>query len=149
MSIKETLQESLVTANNEKFKWHDLVQAHDAQLLDIKVRLKRAEAKKASADIAQQTRRAKHDELLTYCNGLTDQGARNALMPDIERLSQEVNTSVRAVQSESEVVRRHQRELEQNQTQRAVAYASLLAATDRWEEIRKQIAGLDSQQTAR
>jgi hypothetical protein len=149
MGIKETLQESLVEANNEKFRCHDLVQVYEGQLVDLKQILKRAEAKKASADIAHQTHRAKHDELLLYCNSLVEQGARNALLPDIERLVNEVNASVRDLQFAGEVVRQRQKELERAQTMAAAANASLLAATDRWEQIRKQIDDLNNQQIAK
>src|ERR1700687_5793903 len=89
--VKETLQESLVTANDEKFRWHDLVQERDRQIVDLTLQLKRAAARKANVDIVHRTRRGKHDELLTYCNRLTEQGARNALLPDIERLAGELN----------------------------------------------------------
>jgi hypothetical protein len=143
MGIRETLQEALVNANNERIKWHDVVQNHDNDLVELKANLQRAETKKAGADSIHKTADEKYHELLTFSNSRTDQNARQALSSQVETLAQNVNFTVGTVQAAGEEVRQWRRKVEQGETQRASAQMSLTAATERWEQIKKQIEDLN------
>jgi hypothetical protein len=84
MGIRETLQDALVNANNERIKWHSTVRDYDNVLVGLKADLQRAQTKKAGADSVHKTANEKYRELLAYSNGLTDQGARQALGSEVE-----------------------------------------------------------------
>ncbi len=111
--------------------------------LELKANLQRAETKKAGADSIHKTADGKYRELLAYSNGLADQNAMEALSSQVEALAQNVNFTVGSVQAAGEEVRQWRRKVEQIETQRASARLSLKAATERWEQIKKQIEDLN------
>jgi phage shock protein A len=139
MGIRETLQDALVSANNERIKWHDAVQNFDHDLVGLKADLQRAETKKAGADSVLKTADEKYRELLAYSNRLTDQNATQALSSEIETLAQNVTFTVRNVQDAGEEARQVRRTMDQLETRRASAETNHAAATERWEQIKKQI----------
>jgi chromosome segregation ATPase len=143
MGIRETLQDALVNANNERIKWHSTVRDYDNVLVGLKADLQRAQTKKAGADSVHKTANEKYRELLAYSNGLTDQGARQALSSEVENLAQNVNSTIRNVQVAGEEARQQQRKVDEIETLRASAQISLTTATERWEQIKKQIEDLN------
>lgn len=143
MGIRETLQDALANANHERFKWHDAVQNFDNELVGLKASLQSAESKKTGADGVHKAADEKYRELLTYSNNLTDQDAKRALSSEIETLAQNVNFTLGVVRMAGEELRQVQRTVEQLKTRRASAQMSLTAATERWEQIKKQIEGLN------
>jgi hypothetical protein len=66
MGIRETLQETLVRANNERINQHGVVQNLEGRLVELKVELQRAQTQKAGADAINQTVTNKYRELLDY-----------------------------------------------------------------------------------
>jgi len=143
VGIRETLQDALTNANNERLKWHDTIQNHDRELVNLRANLQRAETKKAGADSFHKAADAKYRELLAYSNNLADQDAKRALTPEIETLAQNVNLTVRNVQEAGEEARSRQRNVIQIEARRASAQTNLQAATERWDQIRKQIEDLN------
>lgn len=143
MGIRETLQDALVNANNERIRWHETVQDFDNELVGLKANLQRAETNKAGADSVHKTADEKYRELLTHSNGLTDHSARQALTPEVENLARNVNFTVGNVQVAGEEVRQWRRRVGDVETRRASAQMSLTAATERWEQIKKQIEDLN------
>jgi chromosome segregation ATPase len=143
MGIHETLQEALERANNERHNCYDRVQGYEAEILDLKVNLQRAQTQKAGVDMLHKTATSKHDELCEHVGKLSDESARNALRPDIEECAQEVNMIVRNLQRMGEAERECQRQILQAETRRASALTNLAVATERWEHIKKQIENLN------
>jgi hypothetical protein len=143
MGIRETLQNALMNANNERIKWHDTVQNYDNVLVSLKANLQRAETKKAGTDSVHKTASDEYHALLAHSNALKDQSAQQALSFELENLSRNVNFTVGVVQTAGEEVRQQQRKVEEIQTLRASAWISLTAATERWEQIKKQIEDLN------
>jgi hypothetical protein len=138
MGIRETLQNALVNANNERHKWHDTVQNYDGVLVGLKAKLQHAETKKAGADSVHKTASDEYRELLAHSNA-QDHSAQQALAPEIDNLVRNVNFTLGIVHAAGEEVRQEQRKVEEIQTLRASAQMSLTAATERWEQIKKQI----------
>jgi hypothetical protein len=66
MGIRETLQETLVRANNERINQHGVVQNLEGRLVELKVELQRTQTQKAGADAINQTVTNKYRELLDY-----------------------------------------------------------------------------------
>ncbi len=143
MGIRETLQDALVEANNERHNRHGIVQNLDGRLIDLKANLQRAQTQKAGVGMLHEATELKYRELLNHSNGLTDQAARGALAPEIEKLSLEVNTMTGNLQHAGEVVWQWQRQVTQAETEHASAQINLEIATDRWEQIKKQIEDLN------
>lgn len=139
MGIAETLQESLVNANNERHNWHNIVQGFDGRILDVKISVQRAQSHKDSLSMVHEDCKTKYVELLNYTNGLTDADAKSALAPDLEERAQEVTRMVRRVHEAEESLRHWQRKLTDTGTERANASARLAGATQRWEQIQTQI----------
>jgi septal ring factor EnvC (AmiA/AmiB activator) len=81
--------------------------------------------------------------LLNYNNGLPDTDAKRVLLPDIEERAQEINRMAKDIQAAGEAVRQQQRQLTAAETEHASASANLSTATERWEQIRKQIERLN------
>jgi hypothetical protein len=143
MGIRETLQDALVNANNERIKWHDVVQGYDDQLVGLKAKLGRAETEKAGADRIHKDAEEEYRGLMAHAGRQTDQQAQQALSPEIERLAQNVNFTIRTVQVAGERVRCQREEIEELQRQRASAQINLTLASERWEQIKKQIEDLN------
>jgi hypothetical protein len=142
MGIGEPLQEALVNANNERINWHDAVQDLDGELVELRATLRSAETKKAGADSIHKAADEKYHELLAFSNNSMDQDGKRALGPQIEVLAGNVNFTVGSVREAGEEVQRRRREMEKVEKQRTVAQLNLNAATERWEQIKKQIAEL-------
>jgi hypothetical protein len=143
VAIQDTLQEALVNANYERIKWHDALQNYDNALVELKASLQLAESKKTGADGIHKTANEKYRELLAYSNSLADQCAQQALSFEIENLARDVNSTVGFVQAAGDEMRRWRRKVEELETRRASAQMSLTAATERWEQIKKQIVDLN------
>ena len=144
MGIRETLQEALVNANNERHAWHAALQGHDDDLVQLRANLQRAETEKAGAEIIHRKADEKYRELLDHINNpSTGQASKSALNSEVEKLAQETTATTQQVQSAGNAVRQCQREVEQSEAKRTVAYENLLKETERWEQIKKQIAELN------
>jgi hypothetical protein len=125
MGIRETLQETLVRANNERINQHGVVQNLEGRLVELKMELQRAQTQKAGADATNQTVTNKYRELLDYCNGLNDQSARNAIAAPKQQ------AAARNAAAAAENLRQWQRRLTELETQRAAAQANL---RDAWKD---------------
>jgi tRNA A37 N6-isopentenylltransferase MiaA len=64
------------------------------------------------------------------------------LAPDIEARAQEINRMVRRVAEAEEVFRHWKRQMSETETERASTQSSLMRATERWEQIQRQIGTL-------
>jgi chromosome segregation ATPase len=142
MGLRETLQAALVSANNERIKWHDQVQDYDNELVDSKAALRRVEEENAGADRLHKDAVEKHQELLKHRNQLPDEAGRRALDAEIAKLAGNVNFTVEALGIARERVRQRQNEVQALESKRASAQKSEQVASERWEQIRKQLADL-------
>jgi hypothetical protein len=139
MGVQELLQNALVGANNERIAGHGTVQMYDRQILELKAALEKAQSTKAAMAAVRDVADKNYRELLDYSNSRTEQSERDALSPDIERLAQEVTAATIRVRPADEAVRQAQRRLTDFERDRAVAQMNLKTATERWEQIRKQL----------
>ena len=138
MGIKETLQDAFVKANNERHNWHEAVQGHDSVILGLKTQLQRARTQKAGVEMLHTTATSKYNELREHIGKLSDESAKSALRPDMEDSLQEANMMVRNLARAGEAERDCQREISEAEMKRTSA-----AATERWEQIKKQIEDLN------
>ncbi len=110
-----------------------------------KVALTRAESERASRATVRDTADRDHRELLNYCNGKTDTES-NALSPQLERLAQELSRATINLRTAGDAVRQAQRRMAEIERDRAVAQSNLNLATERWEQIPKQLDEAVAQQ---
>ncbi len=143
MGIHETLQEALERANNERHNRSAAVQDCDGEIANLRLNLQRTQTQKAGVEMLHRAATSKYNELREHVGRLPDESARNALRPDIEQCMQEANTMVRNVQCMGETERDYQRQISQAEIKHASAQANLVAATERWEQIKKQIEDLN------
>ena len=143
MGIRETLQEALVNANNHRHACHTATQNLDSRLVQAKSALEKAKSNKIGADEINQTAIKDHQALIEHCGKLQDPAAREALHPEINRLGLEQHAALRNAIRADEVYRQHQSSFSELEKERAAAEARVAAATDRWEQIGKQIEDLN------
>jgi hypothetical protein len=139
MSIRDTLQNALIGANNERLNWHHKLEEYDARLIQLKANRQRAETQKAGAVMIRDAADQKHREAVNYSNGLTDQYQKNALRSEIERLAGEITITSGYVGEADEMVRGWQRQITDLDKDRAVAQMNSDAAHEKWSQIRKQL----------
>jgi len=116
-----------------------VVQVYDSQLINFKVALQRAQTEKASVATVRDTAAKNYRELLDYSNSRTDENERNSLSHELERLAQEVNRATATHGVADQMVRQAQKQMADIERDRAVAQSNCTLATERWEQIRKQL----------
>jgi hypothetical protein len=142
MGIRETLQDALVGANNDRIEKLEFVQELNSRALDFKIALQRAETQRASFDSVRDLAKEKYREFLDYANTLSDPDARNALGPEIDRLVRESNSATRNASVAFEATRDARIAMDKLLREQAVAQANLDTANRHWEQIKKQLGQL-------
>jgi chromosome segregation ATPase len=138
MGVRELLQEALANANQDRFAKHGVVQTYESQLVQLKASLRQAETVRLGMVSVRDAAHRNYRELLDYCNNL-ELGQRSSLSPELERLSQELNRATRNLTQADDALRQTQRYLTELERDCAVAQSNLTVATERWEQIRKQL----------
>ena len=139
MEIRDLLQQALQTASNERIAASSVVQTHEIHLAQFKSSVQSAQTERASMAMIHDAADKNYRKLLDYCNSRTDQSDRNSLSAEIERLAQEVSKTAVNLRMADDAVRRAQSRMSDMERDRSVAQANLSLATERWEQIRKQL----------
>jgi hypothetical protein len=143
VGIKETLQEALVNANNERHACHAKLQDCDSRLVQAKVNLEKARTLKLGAEEINENAVKAHQELVKYSGTLQEPSARDAIHPEINRLGVEQSFALREAISAGKAYDQQQSLFAELEKERSAAHARLLETTERWNEINKQIANLN------
>src|SRR5277367_4800703 len=95
VGIKETLQEALVNANNERHDCHAKLQDCDNRLVQEEANLEKAKAVKLGADEINENAIKEHQDLVKHLGTLDTPVARDAIHPEISRLGFEQTYALR------------------------------------------------------
>lgn len=139
VGIRETLQEALVNANNERHACHNRLQDCDHKLVLVKADLEKAKAHKSGADEINDRAIKEHQALIKFAGAQSEPSVRDALYPEINRLGVEQNIALRNAIRADTIYRQKQSECAEVAKERIAAQNYFDTATNRWEEIRKQI----------
>ena len=139
VGLRETLQQALVNANDHRLACHEALQECDSELVQAKANLEKAHSCKLGADEINQTAVRDQQALAAYCAKFEDPKARDALHPAINRLGVEQRVALRNSIKADEAFRRCQSTFTEIENRRTGAQQRLDRATERWEQIRKQV----------
>jgi hypothetical protein len=144
VGLRETLQQALVNANTERFGYHEKIQDCESRLLNAKSNLEKVKANKIGAEQILQDAIRDHEELVKFSNKSADPAVRVALAPEINRLGAEQSIALRNSIRADATLQHWQSQVSEIVREGTVVQKNLDAATERWEQIRKQVDQLSA-----
>ena len=133
------MQSALESANAERFKWTELVQVYDSELVDARADLQRAQNLESGAAELYRTSSDDYQALHDHSNRQSGEGIR-LYAPEVGKLAQKKTDALHNLEACRSKVKYCRDEVARIQKRRDDAQQKLLDATQRWDLISKQIA---------